>query len=43
MTKTILLLAGLLYLVPSTSLPGAERFDGQFYRGEGDAEYLEAA
>ena len=36
----IISLAGLFCLVPSTSLPGAERFDGQFYRGEGDADYL---
>ena len=39
-TFVIIFLAGLVCLVPSTSLPGAERFDGQFYRGEGDAEYL---
>ncbi|MHB1034541.1 MAG: hypothetical protein ACYC35_23885 [Pirellulales bacterium] len=33
-------LAGLVLLL-APAVVAAERFDGQFYRGEGDAEYLQ--
>jgi hypothetical protein len=36
----IVALAGMILLAPALALAGGERFDGEFYRGDGDVEYL---